>query len=90
MKSRAKSAILKFAVVINGRKTNVSLEPEFWSALREIASWHSLNLQRLVSAIEVARDNSNLSSELRLFVLAYFKDRQPITRSNRKMPDAEV
>jgi predicted DNA-binding ribbon-helix-helix protein len=73
MKSREKSAILKHAVVINGRKTNVSLEREFWMALREIAKWHGMDLQRLISAIDETRDNANLSSELRLFVLAYFK-----------------
>lgn len=73
MKPQEKSAILKHAVVINGRKTNVSLEQEFWLALREIAEWHGLDLQRLISAIDAARDNTNLSSELRLFVLAYFK-----------------
>jgi predicted DNA-binding ribbon-helix-helix protein len=78
---------VKHAVVINGRKTNVSLEQEFWSALRDIASWHSLDLQGLVSAIDAARDNGNLSSQLRLAVLAYFKSRTPIGRSDQPTPN---
>ena len=32
------SAIIKRSVVINARKTSVSLEDEFWNALKDIAS----------------------------------------------------
>jgi predicted DNA-binding ribbon-helix-helix protein len=82
MKSNRKSTIVKYAVVINGRKTNVSLEQNFWSALRDIASWHSLDLQRLVSAIDASRDNGNLSSQLRLFVTGLFQE-PPADQSSR-------
>ena len=66
-----KSAIVKRSVVIKGHKTSLSLEDQFWTALKEIAAERQLPLSALVSIIEHERgDVGNLSSALRLFVLA--------------------
>ncbi|MGA8944452.1 MAG: ribbon-helix-helix domain-containing protein, partial [Pseudolabrys sp.] len=34
-----KSAVIKRSIIINGHKTSVSLEDEFWHGLREIADY---------------------------------------------------
>jgi predicted DNA-binding ribbon-helix-helix protein len=63
-----KSAISKRSVVLNGRKTSVSLENEFWDGLREIANLQKIELSKLVRQIDRERGNCNLSSAIRVFV----------------------
>jgi predicted DNA-binding ribbon-helix-helix protein len=64
-----KSKIVKRSIVIDGHKTSVSLEDPFWSCLKEIAHGDRLTLSKVVAAINLARQHSNLSSAIRLFVL---------------------
>jgi len=58
----------KRSVVVAGHRTSVSLEPPFWSALKEIAQDRGLSLNALIAAIDTDR-SGNLSSALRIFVL---------------------
>jgi predicted DNA-binding ribbon-helix-helix protein len=62
------AAIKKRSVLIEGHATSLSLEAEFWSALREIARRRGTSLNRLVASIDASRAG-NLSSALRVFVL---------------------
>jgi predicted DNA-binding ribbon-helix-helix protein len=62
--------------MLDGHKTSVSLEDEFWTSLKEIASSRQLTVADLVAAIDRDRNNGNLSSELRLYVLAHYRGRQ--------------
>jgi predicted DNA-binding ribbon-helix-helix protein len=68
-----KSAIVKRSIVIAGHKTSVSLEEEFWKALKEIAGNRQINLSDLVASIDSERRHANLSSAIRLFVLDYYR-----------------
>src|SRR5260370_40971248 len=62
------AVIKKRSVLIEGHATSLSLEAEFWSALREIARRRGTSLNRLVASIDASRAG-NLSSALRVFVL---------------------
>ena len=62
-----KSAIIKRSVIIDGHKTSISLEDAFWSDLKEIA------LSKLVTQIDETRQQGNLSSAIRLFVLEHIR-----------------
>jgi predicted DNA-binding ribbon-helix-helix protein len=73
-----KSVVIKHSILINGRKTSVSLEDEFWDALREIADRGNIALSAVVEQIDRDRDNINLSSALRVFVLNHFR---PLSRT---------
>jgi len=70
-----RSPIIKRSIVIDGHKTSMSLENEFWDALREIANREKTNLAKLVGRIDHERTNINLSSTIRVFVLNYFRSR---------------
>ncbi len=65
--------IKKRSIKIAGHKTSVSLEEEFWDALKAIAGAKGISLTALVENIDRARGDSsasgNLSSALRLAVL---------------------
>jgi predicted DNA-binding ribbon-helix-helix protein len=68
-----KSLVAKHSIVIAGHRTSVSLEEAFWRALKDIAHHQAITVSDLVGAIDVGRDQSNLSSTLRLFVLESFR-----------------
>jgi predicted DNA-binding ribbon-helix-helix protein len=74
-----KSAIVKRSVVLNGHKTSVSLENEFWEGLRDIGDAKHAKLSDLVRQVDQERSNGNLSSAIRVFVLSYFRGSQPET-----------
>ena len=65
---------LKRSVTISGHRTSVSLEAEFWQALTEIAAELKRPLAKLIDEID-KRDGrgNNLSSALRVFVLAHYR-----------------
>ncbi|MDR7144561.1 ribbon-helix-helix domain-containing protein [Rhizobium sp. BE258] len=68
--------IRKHSATLHGHRTSFSLEDEFWSELRMIAAARSIPLAALISEIDDGRDSeSNLSSALRLHVLAWLKTR---------------
>jgi predicted DNA-binding ribbon-helix-helix protein len=67
------SSIPKRSIVLNGRKTGLTLEDEFWNALKEIAIKRDIHLSDLVAEIDKQRRHPNLSSTLRLFVLDYYQ-----------------
>jgi predicted DNA-binding ribbon-helix-helix protein len=68
-----KSMIAKRSIMINNHKTSVSLEDEFWSALKEIAQQRNQKLSALIAFIDSERTTGNLSSALRLFVLDQYR-----------------
>jgi predicted DNA-binding ribbon-helix-helix protein len=65
-----KPAVIKRSVVINSKKTSVSLEQAFWDEVKAIAAERQSSLNRLISEIDEDRQRVNLSSALRLVVLA--------------------
>src|SRR6516225_2870427 len=65
----------KRSIVIDGHKTSVSLEEAFWKSLREIAHERNEPLSHLVSGIDANRENANLSSAIRVFILEIYKGR---------------
>jgi predicted DNA-binding ribbon-helix-helix protein len=65
----------KRSVTISGHRTSVSLEEEFWTALTEIAASTKQPLAQLVDDIDKRQGRGkNLSSALRLFVLAHYRN----------------
>jgi predicted DNA-binding ribbon-helix-helix protein len=68
-----RSTVVKRSIVIAGHKTSVSLEDAFWKSLREIAGDRGITLSTLVTSIDVERQQGNLSSCMRLFVLDFYR-----------------
>ena len=69
-----KSPVVKRSIVISGHKTSVSLEDAFWNGLKEIARGRNVTVSDLIAAIDRERQLNNLSSALRVFVLAHYRD----------------
>jgi predicted DNA-binding ribbon-helix-helix protein len=70
-----KSTVFKRSIVVAGHKTSVSVEEAFWSGMKEISRARSMTLSQLVGEIDADRNQGNLSSAIRQFVLDHFKGR---------------
>ncbi len=68
-----KSRVVKRSIVLGGHKTSVSLEDNFWEGLKEIVTERRTSLTALVGQIDAQREHGNLSSAIRLFVLAHYQ-----------------
>lgn len=66
--------IVKRSIKIAGHKTSVTLEAEFWDALKVMAATQGVSLNALIEGIDAKRAG-NLSSALRLHVLAHLQAR---------------
>ena len=79
------TAVRKRSVVVAGHRTSISLEEEFWAALRTVAARRGLSINALVAGIDVGRQPGqpgNLSSALRVFILeCYRRGELPLDRA---------
>ena len=71
-----KSQIIKRSVIVSGHKTSISLEDAFWRGLKEIAQAQGASLAQTVTEIDTTREQRNLSSAIRLFVLGRIRDQK--------------
>ena len=76
-----KSPVVKRSIVVAGHKTSVSLEEAFWNGMKEISGLRNITLSELVGEIDSNRQQGNLSSAIRLFVLEHFRSRADATAS---------
>ncbi len=74
-----KSPVVKRSIVIAGHKTSVSLEDAFWKGLKEIAGDRQQTLSDIVAEIDKGRQQGNLSSAIRLFVLDFYRNQRSNT-----------
>lgn len=65
----AGSTIKKRSVTLDGHKTSVSIEDDFWEALIDISRTRRQTVGSLIEEIDRDRLATNLSSAIRLFVL---------------------
>ena len=77
------STIVKRSLVVNGRRTSISLEDAFWDGLKDIAKGQRKTLSDLVGSIDTNRKHGNLSSTLRLFLSHYQAQAVSHLRDNR-------
>ena len=66
--------IRKHSATLHGHRTSFSLEEPFWLELKMIARARAMPLAAQIREIDDGRETeSNLSSALRVYVLAYLK-----------------
>ena len=64
----------KRSVRVSGHHTSITLEEEFWVALKEIACCKKQSVTQLVSEIDESRDG-NLSSAIRIYILQHYRNK---------------
>ena len=70
-----KSAQMKRSIKLDGRKTSVSIENDFWGALKEIAQFQRVTVSKLIVDIRETHKQSSLASGIRIFVLEHFQNK---------------
>ena len=82
-----KSPVVKRSVVIGRHKTSVSLEVEFWTAVRKIAREKHVTVSTLVEQVDTEKAlGSNLSSALRVFVLRQCQEALAAAKATQPTP----
>lgn len=65
----------KRSLTIAGHRTSIAVENEFWAGLEAMAQQDGKSIAALVGEIDQQREAPNLSSAVRLAVLAWYRDR---------------
>ncbi|MCO4825212.1 ribbon-helix-helix domain-containing protein [Amylibacter sp.] len=64
----------KHSLTLNGHRTSVSLEQDFWDGFREIAAQDGIALNALAAQIDSERGvECGLASAIRLFVFRWYR-----------------
>lgn len=64
----------KHSLTLQGHRTSVSLEPEFWAAFRALARARGMGLNELAAEIDADRGDRGLASAIRVAVLRAAQD----------------
>ena len=59
----------KHSVTLNGHRTSISLEDDFWPALNQSATQKNMSLGKLIEQIDADRGDTGLSSAIRSYIL---------------------
>ncbi|WP_055045162.1 ribbon-helix-helix domain-containing protein [Devosia sp. A16] len=65
----------KRSLTIAGHRTSIAIESEFWAGLEAMAQAGGKSIAALIAEIDQQREVPNLSSAVRLAVLAWYRDR---------------
>lgn len=67
---------IKRSFTIAGHRTSISLEQPFWNALKDVAAEQRQPLAQIIRRIDQERGDANLSSAVRVFLLARYRERR--------------
>ena len=63
--------LIKKSITIKKHRTSLSLEKEFWDALKIVAKEQKCSIETLVAKIDSNRKNT-LASSIRVYLLKYY------------------
>ena len=66
--------LIKKSITIKKHRTSISLEKEFWEALKIIAIQRSSTVDIIISDVDLNR-NTSLASSTRVFILQYYLEK---------------
>ena len=64
--------LIKRSVTINKHRTSLSLESEFWEAIKIVSKIENCSIESLITRIDLNRKTS-LASSTRVFILQFFR-----------------
>ena len=60
-------------VTISGHRTSIRLQREMWDAIEEICRREKITLHQLCTRIAESKSTRSLTSEVRVFVVSYYR-----------------
>lgn len=71
---QTKSSLVSRNIKVCQRRTSIRLEPEMWSALREVALRENCTIHDICTLVSMRKkDNSSLTAAIRVFIMLYFR-----------------
>ena len=67
----------KYSITIEGQKTSVSLEAEFWDALDELVEANTTTRSHFIRDVARRPSSTNLASSIRVAILRQFRKKSP-------------
>lgn len=64
---------VKRSFSLRGHQTSISLEAQFWEALKDAAAKENVALAALVARIDEQRGGEGLSGAVRIWILDYYR-----------------
>lgn len=72
--TECKSTLVSRNITVLGRRTSVRLEPEMWTALREISRRENCKIHDICSLIQLRKNpNTSLTAAIRVFLMLYYR-----------------
>jgi len=69
-----RSTLVSRNITVCGRRTSVRLEPEMWTALRDIAKREQCRIHDVCSLIDMRKNpRTSLTAAIRVFLMLYFR-----------------
>lgn len=68
----------KHSFNISGHQTSITLENEFWQALKDIAAQKNQSLAQIILNVDNKRKDENLSSAVRVFILEHYQQQSSL------------
>ena len=65
--------LIKRSITINKHRTSLSLEREFWEAIKIVSKTKNCSIESIITRIDLNRKTS-LASSTRVFLLQFFKN----------------
>ena len=65
--------LIKRSITVNKHRTSLSLESEFWEAIKLVSKIKNCSIESLITRIDLTRKTS-LASSTRVFLLQFFKN----------------
>lgn len=74
MSGNIHTGLISKNILVNGRRTSIRLEPEMWSALKDIAKREQCSIHELCTLVEMCKRNcSTLTAAIRVFLMLYYR-----------------
>lgn len=68
------STLISRNITVLGKRTSVRLEPEMWSALKEISKREGCKVHDICSLIQLRKnENTSLTAAIRVFLMLYYR-----------------
>ena len=69
-----RSSLVSRNITISAHRTSIRLEPDMWSALRDICRRERASMHELCTTVVTHKPaNSSLTAAIRVFIMAYFR-----------------
>jgi len=70
----AQTGLVSKNILVNNRRTSIRLEPEMWSALKDIAKRERCSIHELCTLVEKCKRHcSTLTAAIRVFLMLYYR-----------------